>query len=211
MATNLDIIKRAMKKIHVLASGSNPTAAEAADGMSALQSLIVELIGQGSLGRLNDVLATAAYTAFEFDRIRASNGVTITLPTTITAERCGLDPVPYGYETSTYPRPPYDRAIVVVTGSNYLVGVTAYTTKTSWMYDAYSGAWVNLNSLTQQGAFPLADYLEDGFAAFLAERLVDNFDGGEVGAETKRQANACRNMLSAKYDSATQPAQAAYF
>lgn len=211
MATNLDIIKRAMKKLHVLASGSNPASAQAADGMSALQSLIVELIGQGSLGRLNDVLATSDYTAFENDRIRASNGVTITLPTTITTERCDLDPIPYGYETSTYPRPPYDRSPVIVVGSNYTVGATAYTAKTSWMYDAYSGAWVNLNSLTQQGAFPLPDHLEDGFAAMLAERLVDDYDGGEVGAETKRLASVTRLALSTKYDSAARPAAVHFF
>lgn len=211
MATNLDIIKKAMKKLHVLASGSNPTSAQAADGMSALQSLIVELIGQGSLGRLNDVLATSDYTAFENDRIRASNGVTITLPTTITSERCGVDPVPYGWESTIDPRPPYDRSAVVVVGANYTVGVTAYTVKTSWMYDAYSGAWVNLNSLTQQGAFPLPDHLEDGFSAMLAERLVDEFDGGDVGPETKRLASVTRLALSTKYDSASKPAQALYF
>jgi hypothetical protein len=102
MAKNLDIIKGAMKKIHALASGAEPTAAESADGMTALQSLIVELIGQGSLGRLRDVLATSDYTARENERIRAGTGVTITIPTTITPE---LDPCggPYDYGFRSLP------------------------------------------------------------------------------------------------------------
>lgn len=201
MATNLDIIKRAMKKIHVLASGSNPTSAQAADGMSALQSLIVELIGQGSLGRLNDVLATSNYTAYEYDRVLKSVGVTVTLPTTITSERCDDVPPYYGYSGSTYPRPPYDRAPIVEVSST---GVSIYH-----VWCAYKNAWVTINSLTQQGSFPFADYLEDGFAAMLAERIADDFDQ-EVGIQTAKQAGNCRLLLSTKFDSAARPAQAEY-
>lgn len=208
MATNLDIIKRAMKKIHVLPSGTQPTSAQAADGMTALQGLIVELIGQGSLGRLYDVLATSDYTAYEQDRVRASAGVTVTIPTTITSERCAPYPTycgpDYGWGcSSTTPRAPRDRAVVVVVDSN---GSATYN-----VYCAYKGVWVVINSLTQQDDFPFADYLENGFAALLAERIVDDFDGGEVGAETKRQANACRQMLSTKPDSQATVGQSEYF
>lgn len=203
MATNLDIIKRAMKKIHVLASGGVPTSAEAADGMNALQALIIELIGQGSLGRLNDVLATSNYTAYENDRVHASVGVVVTLPTTITKERCG-DPVPFELESvnTVTARAPRDRSPIVVIAST---GIATYS-----VYNSYKSAWVTINSLTQQGAFPFAQYLEDGFAALLAERLVDEFDQ-QLGVETKRQAGLCRMMLSTKYDSASRPASACYF
>lgn len=202
MATNLDIIKRAMKKLHVLASGANPTSAQAADGMSALQALIVELIGQGSLGRLNDVLATSDYTARECDRIQAASGVTVTLPTTITASSCDDWYPNYGCEGSDYPRPPYDRSPVVVVDSD---GAATYS-----VWCAYKGAWVTINGLTQQGDFPFADYLEDGFAAMLAERLSDDYDT-ELGAQTAKQAGNCRLMLSTKYDSVKQPVRALYF
>lgn len=215
MTTNLDIIKRGMRKIHVLASGAEPTTAQAVEGMSALQSLIVELIGQGSLGRLNDVLATSAYTAKEFDRVQASAGVVVTLPTTISTEYSDYPYVggswpqmgpaggyDYGAGYAVTPRPPLDRATIVVITDN----VPVYN-----VWRTYTNEWVAINSLTQQDSFPFADYLENGFAAMLAEATVDNFDGGEVGAETKRQANGCRAMLSLKMDSASRPAAACFF
>jgi hypothetical protein len=214
MATNLDIIKRAMKKIHVLASGTEPTSAQAADGMAALQSLIVELIGQGSLGRLYDVLATSDLTAYEGMRVHASAGVVVTLPTIITGPPpsswpyagdvpgagCGWD---YGFGGlySGYPRPPRDRAVIVVITN----GVPVYN-----VWRTYTNAWVVINSLTQQGAFPFADYLEDGFAAMLAERIAEDYDQ-EIGPQTIRQAGICRTTLSAKRDSVSAPTQASYF
>lgn len=196
-----------MKKIHVLASGAEPTSAQAADGMAALQSLIVELIGQGSLGRLNDVLATSDYTAYENDRVRASSGVTVTIPATITQDRnsigCCTGGSDYGFgDYSCTPRPPYDRSVVVVVDST---GAATYS-----VYCAYKGVWVTINSLTQQSDFPFADYLEDGFAAMLAERVVDDYDQ-ELGAQTAKQAGFCRMMLSAKRDSAARPVPAMYF
>lgn len=200
MATNLDIIKRAMKKLHVLPSGQDPTSAQASDGMDALQSLIVELIGQGSLGRLNDVLATSDYEAREWERVTHTSSQTITLPTEISASSCAYD---YGF-SGGYPdyavsnnysgtRPPMDRAPIVTI--NKTTNVARYN-----IYRAYTGEWVEVLDLDDQDDFPLADYLEDGFAALLAERMVDDYDG-TLGAETKRQANACRMMLATKPDS----------
>lgn len=229
MAKNLDIIKKAMRKLHVLASGAQPTSAQAADGMDALQSMIVELIGQGSLGRLQDVLATADYTAREFDRIRCdglklvtedgtiitdesgnpifSTSITVTLPWVITPNMySGCDYGWRGYYGSflccNKPRPPRDRAPVVVidqTGKNY-----------TSMYSAYLGKWILLNNLEQQGDFPLANYLEDGFAAMLAERIADDYDAA-LGPNTARSAALCRSMLSLKLDSERATTRAAYF
>lgn len=201
MATNLDIIKRAMKKIHVLASGGEPTSAQAADGMAALQSLIVELISSGSLGRLNDVLAASNYTAYEWDRVHASSGVVVTLPTTITNER-DSEPPPFGSSNSVTARAPYDRAPIVVINSS---GVPTYS-----VYNSYKSAWVTINGLTQQGTFPFPVQLENGFAALLAEYLADEFDS-ELGAETKRQANVCRIALANKADSTKRITSTDYF
>lgn len=207
MATNLDIIKRAMKKIHVLASGAEPTSPQAADGMAALQSLIVELIGQGSLGRLHDVLATSDYTARENERVRKSAGVTVTIPTTITPELepCGGS-YDYGFRAYSVSgsgnRPPRDRACIVVIDST--------GTETDYIYNAYKGAWAEVQDLGEQDAFPFAAYLEDGFAALLAERLADDYDQ-EVGKQTALQAGRCRLMLSSKRDSAALITQTDYF
>jgi hypothetical protein len=232
VTTNLDIIKRAMNKIHVLAGGAEPTAVQAAAALDNLQSLYVELIGTGSLGRLYDVLATASLTAKEWSRNRASAGVTITLPITITQADAAA--YPYGnwygagyggpdygwfYDNygSVYPRPPMNLAPVVTVGASYNVspdgGTTtiAQTGEVMWIWSPYQNAWTKLTNVVQQDAFPLASHFVNGFAAMLAERIVDDFDGQEVGAETKHQANGCRTMLSSGFDSYQRPAASCYF
>jgi hypothetical protein len=227
MATNLDIIKGAMKKLHVLAAGTDPNSVQAADGMDALQGLLVELIGQGSLGRLHDVLVTADYTAREFDRIRcdnvtlvtefgelittesgdplALNTITITLPTTITPgmySNCDYGWWQnYGFLRCSKPRPPFDRAPVVVINQ---AGVQ-FTN----MYNAYSGKWVLLNNLKLTDTFPLADYFVEGFKALLAERMADDFST-VAGPSVQQAARTCRWMLAAKPDSASRPVRAEY-
>lgn len=207
MTTNLDIIKRAMKKIHVLASGTEPTSAEAADGMDALSSLIIEVIGQGSLGRLYDVLATSDITAMEWTRIRCDTpGIVVTLPTTIT--QAIANSWPWGWPEwqgggpdygwwyydgwNCYPRPPFNLApIVVVDGTG---------TETASVYIADKGAWVTISDLGQTDKFPFASDMENGFAAMLAERLSDEF-AQPVGALTSRDATWCRYALATKFSS----------
>lgn len=211
MATNLDIIKRALRKINVLGGGKQPSADQAADCMQSLQSVVVEMIGAGSLGRLNDVLATSDYTAREWDRIQASHGVTVTLPLTVTT--VSEDPLvwptqgytlgagcDYGFGFSDTPRPPYDRAPVVVVQDGAVK---------NYVFNAQLNAWVHIDGLTQQGDFPFASYLEDGFAALLAERVADEY-GQAVGSNTARAANHCRVMISHRPDSAERPAAVSY-
>lgn len=216
MATNLDIIKRAMKKIHVLGSGADPSAAQAAAAMASLQSLIVELLGLGTLGRVYDVLASSDTTALEWQRIRIPDDtVTITLPTTITSAMVGSWPYLYPWSGVgpdygwwyrgycwAYPRPPVNMSPVVVVNMDTGEEVIS-------VYSAYKGAWVTINDLTQQGDFPFASHYEDGFAAMLAERIVDDY-AQELGVNTAKQAAACRMMLSAKYDSPAVPTIGSY-
>jgi hypothetical protein len=204
MATNLDIIKRALKKISALAAGSEPPAVDAYDANEALKSIFVELIGNGTLGALNDVLATDDYTACEWDRIRADEGVTVTLPTEITTDYTRGptgSPSDYGWGVSTTPRPPYNLAPVVVVDSD---GEATYS-----LYNAYTGAWVAINDLGQQATFPLPKHLENGFACMLAEALVDEF-GGQVGEQTKRQSAYCRVALTHRPDSQRRAAVVSY-
>jgi hypothetical protein len=203
MTTNLDIIKRAMKKLHVLSSRAEPSEGQAFDGLAQLKCLVFELIGQGSLGRLNDVLATSDYTAREFDRVSYPTGVTITLPTSLSASNDTWD---YGFTDIDYnanlcgnwtgnDRPPLDRTPIVKINST--TGIATY-----YVWCAYKAAWVDITTITEQSDFPFAVYLEDGFAALLAERWVDDWDQ-TLGNETKRQANLCRFMLSQRPDSAS--------
>lgn len=196
MSTNLDIIKRAMKKLHVLASGAEPTSAEAADGMEQLQSLLVELIGHGGLGRLADVVVPdgeTAYTAFGWSRVKYPSGCTVTLPTYTgdTYSSTGSDTTDYG-NGAGYCQSFHDLAPIVTISS---AGVPLY-----YVFNAYGTGWVQVNDLGQQDDFPLAAHYENGFAAMLAEYMVDEFDG-TVGADTRRQAAWCRHQLANKQDS----------
>lgn len=217
MTTNLDIIKRGMKKLHVLPSGMEPTAPQAYDAMVTLQSIYCEVIGLGLLGKMYDVLATANLTALEWARVRVDGaGLTITLPTTITQQifdswpflfsnfyrNCGPD---YGWFYRwgfwNLPRPPFNLAPVVITGANsYTIGTTVYTDETYWIYMADQGVWVEVGSLGQQDSFPFAKSLEEGFAAMLAERLSDDYDQ-EISQTTQKLAAWCRQALSNKQDS----------
>lgn len=197
MATNLDIITRALRKLRIVKGGGVPSADQASDGMQSLQSLIAELIGTGGLGRLYDVIATADYTAREFDRIRCDEVITVTLPLIITPQLyscCDYGWIEwYGWLRCAKPRPPFDRAPVVVIDNT---GVP-----TTNLYNAYQGKWVTINSLGQQDDFPLADYLEDGFAAMLAEAISPEYGQMQVVPIITRQANRCRYMLSYRLDS----------
>lgn len=203
--TNLDIIKKAMRKLHVLAVGSQPTAAQTANGMDTLQDLIMELVEIGAFGRLQDVIADDDATAREWLRIRADSGVTITLPTTITqaianswpdAFSGGNDGEDYGWGsvdgTTNYPRPPLHMAPIVVVDSD--------GNETCSIYSAWKGQWITVNNLGSGDSFPFAIGLRNGFAAMLAERLADDFST-QVSAETARQANWCRMSITNKFGS----------
>lgn len=189
MTTNLDIIKRAMKKLHVLPSGIDPTSTQAADGMILLQSLLVELIGHGGLGRLADVVVPDGetnYTAFGWARVKYPVGCTVSLPT-YTGDTYNTTTPP-----ATYCHAFHDLAPIVLVNS---AGVAAY-----WVFNAYSDGWVQTNALALTDDFPLAEHYVNGFASMLAEYMCDDFDG-QVGADTRRQASWCRYQLANKSDS----------
>lgn len=207
MPTNLDIIKGALRKLRVLGGGREPTTDQASDAMSSLQCLIEETVGTGGLGRLNDVITSMDYTAREFDRIRCDAAVTITLPLTITPQMFSYYDYSWVYDYGwrcELPRPPYDRAPVIV--------VTSAGVETTSLYSAYQGKWVTINGLGQQDNFPFAEYFKDGFSAMLAEAISEEY-GREPGPITTRQANRCRFMLSYHMDSAARrkPQRSAFF
>lgn len=212
MATNLDIIKRALKKIRVLASGRTPDGDMTQTCMDALSGLYLEAVDAGAFGRFSDVLATENYTAGEFQRIRASDGVTVTLPLTISDNTYvgnqytwpamtiwgGYD---YGAWSADRPRPPFN---------NSAVQVIRPTGSTTYTYVAERGAWVSLDETDSTDTFPFQKSWEDGWAALLAERVADNY-GKELGPGTQRQASWMRSMMTQNYDNPSQPVAVDYF
>jgi hypothetical protein len=59
---------------------------------------------------------------------------------------------------------------------------------------------VTISGLAQTDVFPFSSDMENGFAAMLAERMVDDY-AQELGAETKRQAVWARHALATKFGS----------
>jgi len=225
MTSNLDIIKRSMKKIHVLPAGMEPTSVQATAAMDTLSDLYVELIGMGSLGRLVDILATTNCTALPYQRVRADTGVTVSPPSSVITQN-DINTYPYGwwwgfgaglgdvigqsggpdygwFYCDVFPRSPPDMCPVIV--------IDDAGEETSYIYVAEKGAYIEVQALGQQDDFPFADKYRNGIACILAERIIDDFAGGDVGAETKRGANACRMMLSSRFDGLQRPTAVAYF
>lgn len=214
--TNLDVIKRALRKLGVLASGSEPPADQASDALDVLQSLVLELVGGGTFGRLYDVITEVDYTANENERIRAATGVTVTLPDTISnppdwypyvggnwnAISPGLGSGwDYGSFYSGYPRPPYDRSIITVVQDDV---------ETVSVYSAQVQGWVTINDMGLDDTFPLVSYLANGMAAKLAMSLSSEF-GVEPTAMVVREAQQFNMQISQRLDSMSAPTQAAYF
>jgi hypothetical protein len=148
MATCLDIITSALKLAKVLPSGGTPSAAETEDGMDCLQSLYDEFVASGMFGRLTDVYLTASDTAQEGKRYLLASGVTLTEPTTISAED-NCDGVV---------RQPRDLSLYE--------SLTSTGTRSVRLYDRTG--WVNLLDLQTSDIAPLSSRGKMGLAATLA-------------------------------------------
>lgn len=212
MATVRAIVKGAMKKLSVLAIGREPTAAQAADGLTILQSLYREWVGLGVFGRLTDVLVTSeSYDARENERVVVDNSgvlVTVNLPETITQELCGSGGGPYDYGRGcgpyeTLPRPVRDGSLIVVADINS-------SCEEYYIYEANVARWVLLDDLTLDSEAPLSKRYEDGLKAALASRFASYF-AMEVPPSIAAQTNTFEHAISMKADRSYRPVQACYF
>lgn len=181
MTTVRDVVALALRQAKVIAPGEDASSDEAADGLTAFQSMLDMMVDAGLFGRLNDTYQTSDYTAEEGDRVIAPAGVTVTIPDTI--ETCG--------ET----RAPRDLSIIetVIGGTR---GVKVYDRT----------GWVSLLGLTLSSDAPFAGRGVAGLSACLARTYVEMF-GGELGPYTQRMAARFEGSLSRK-GSSTQDKQA---
>lgn len=176
MATCREVIRSALRKIGVIASGEEPSITEAQDALDSLQSMYLEAVNGGRFGKLIPVIATADYEAGE-NEIITSGGFTITLPDTIEDEWTGDD------------RPPKDLSIVMVTTEGEEPEIS--------VYDAYRGEWVALNGLALGDDAPLSGRGSDGLSATLAIRLADEY-AATVSASVISQSASFISALSNK-------------
>lgn len=183
MTTCRDIITLGLQLGRVVGVNRTPRASEAATGLDVLQGMYDGFFANGMFGRLTDVFKDANYTAKEGERIY-NDGVTITIPTTITDD---------GDE-----RAPRDLSAIVVIAS----GVA-----TNRVYS--QGAWRNCSALTLDSDAPLAERDKAGLAALFAMYFVEAF-GGELSPMWTRRALQFQGSLSYKLGS-TQPDRVGVF
>jgi hypothetical protein len=124
VASCLDIVKGAMIKAGVLASGREPRLADREDVLAVLAGMYRTWITAGAFGRLRDVIPLANYTAGENERIFRNQSalLIVTLPETVAKQAFWSDFSIYGQYNqevmATTPvsdqRPPRDCAVVTV-------------------------------------------------------------------------------------------------
>jgi hypothetical protein len=190
MATCLEIITYAMRQRGILGIGKEPKAAEAAEGLVALQSLYDQWRTGGMFGELVDVYLDDDDTALEGFRYYVPSGVTLTAPTSEYEDENG--------ET----RQPRDLAMYEV-----LTSALAHSAK---LYDRKD--WVNLMGLVLSDTAPLSGRSAYGLAACLATYggFAAAF-GGEARRETMVLANQFLKGLMGKQGSTQDKSSAVYY
>jgi hypothetical protein len=166
MATVRDIITTAMRRARIIGLGRAPKAAEADDGLVALQGYYDGLFAHGPFSALADVYTTENYTAKENERIVA-DGATITIPDTL--------------EEGT--RTPKDlSAVIVITD----------TTQRNYVFSL--GRWEACDALTLDSEAPLSKRDKEGLACALAVDLAESY-AQAVGPRVMEKASRFNSSL----------------
>lgn len=166
MATCLDIITYAMRQSAILGPGKEPKAAEAEEGMIALQSLYDEWRTGGMLGTLRDCYLTANANAQEGRRYYVPAGVTLTDATSDYVPVCGDAYTECDYASGIgKTRQPRDMAFYEADRAGTL---------SAKLYDR--NGWVDLLDLALTDIAPLSGRNAYGLAACLGT------SGGFLGA-----------------------------
>jgi hypothetical protein len=187
MATCNDVITGALVMLGQLRPGKVASGQAAEDGLEALKGIYQDVITSGSRGALTNVIATAAYTAGENERITDA-GFMITKPTTI------LD------EATDETRPVLDLAIVQVVGTN----------PGTWIFEANLGAWSRLDDIEAAGEAPLSTTRLLGLKARLALELADTY-GSSPSAVVVRNAQKFQAWLARVPTDEPQAANPVYY
>lgn len=193
-------VTRALRKLGVLRSSGEPTAADAASGLASLQSFYMECISGGAFGRVFNVPISAAGTVTaggnQHINILTADEVDVDLPATVpmyhwdTWRPCrdygwGLN-VPLGNDTGE--NVPRDKSVVSVT--------TQYgETRATYVYDSPIQRWLRIDSLDLNDEAPLSARSPDGLAALLAVRMADEFGDSTLSPLTLQAANKYKRDL----------------
>lgn len=170
------IIQRALSKLGVLRVGGEPSAAEAAEGLSVLESMFQEWVNAGTFGRIWPVNVGSAATFDAGGNVHYSvttpEAVMIELPATMPWNGCWFwrPERDYGWGLPAWEgwgvNVPQDLTVVSIT-DQYGFGRATY------IYDGPVQRWVKLEGLTLDDEAPLSARNSDGLASVLAIRLSD--------------------------------------
>lgn len=194
-----DVVKGALRKLGVLASGREARPVDRDDTMEALKGLYRQLINGGAFGRLADVVPVADYTTCGNVRVFRGSDVSelaITLPETVNNCNYWCDQRIYGScwcpdnvirRDVTTPRD-----CTVVSISDAVTGETY-----DFIYDGQIKTWQGLYDLTLEDRAPLAQRDPQGLMALLALQIGDDF-GAQVGPTTARLAGNFSQSLATR-------------
>lgn len=199
MVTVRQTITRALRKLRVVASGDEPTAAEAADGLAAVQGMFDQWASSGMFGRLSQYFGDAQGVTFNTDE----NGREVVLweapPSDPTVEL----PIRVRDSFTGDLRPPAHLSFTEIVDE-------ATGTRKTFLYDARKAQWVRLDNLALESEMPLAGSGAEGIAAALAMRIAEEF-GAEPGPMLAREASRFTFALSARYGEERRTGTSVYF
>lgn len=199
MVTVRQTITRALRKLRVVASGDEPTAAEAADGLAAVQGMFDQWASGGMFGRLGEYLGDDQGVTFNTDAYGREVVLWEVHPGDPTVEL----PIRVRDAFTGNLRPPAHLSFTEI------VDETTGIRKT-FLYDARKAQWVRLDNLTLDSEMPLAGSGAEGIAAALALRIAEEF-GAQPGPLLVREAGRFTFSLSTRYGEERREGTADYF
>lgn len=218
MATCLDIITRATRKLNMVQIGATLNSAESSNALTVLQSTYLELVGWGAFGRENDLLAHGDWTVLPNQRVRmvAESG-TAKIPDEVPVfppwwnrSGWGDDAWIYWPVWPTNPsgtgcnccRAPDDLSVVTV------VDPTANVART-FLYDAYVGRWGALDGLLLTSEAPLSRRWQEPLANVLAGNLATDY-GQEISPALAKSIQNGLQAMCSRFGGAMRPTRSEF-
>lgn len=198
-----DIATLALRKLGVLRSGGEPSAADAEAARESLESWYAECIQGGTFGRVANVVVANAGSFDVEPSVHVSattDGVVVDLPATVPSDHWNTwrpcrdygwgKHVPIGGEPDVIV--PRDKAVVAVTSSTNV-------NRATYVFDRTVQRWMRTDTLALGDEAPLSARGVDGLASVLAIRLTEQFGSELAGPQTLRSASRYQMALVTNY------------
>ena len=181
-----DVGTLALRKLGVLRSGGEPSAADAEAARQSLESLYSEWITQGTFGRVYNVAITKSGSVTPGHsmhvNVTTDEEVSIDLPATMPRDFWSTWRGDLGLNV------PRDKSVVIVT-DQFGAGRATY------VYDGTTQRWMRTDTIKLSDEAPLSARGMDGLASVLAIRLTEQFGSELASPQTLRSANSYRTAL----------------